>query len=898
MLLQKMKKWSGVQLVALLLVAAFAMIVGACPGDDVTAGTVDTSALTTKITEAKSAKTNVVVDTEAANVALGISWVTQADMTAFDSAITAAESALTATTQAAVDTAVTTLTTAITTFNDAKKSGSKVLIVTALNNAITSAEGAMYGVEVDTSAANVDEGTHWVTQDEKTALESAIAAARSALTAATQAEVDAAVIALNSAVGTFNTAKKEGTKNSGYTFEQLTTLIAEAKETKASASVDTASANVDPDKFWVTQAIMDALSSAISSAEGMTREAPTADIDSAYNALRLARNAFINARLQGTKVDVSQLTALIADAEAAKAAVVVDTVATNVDEGTYWVTQAIMNTFDAAITAARNALTAAAQGTVDTAVQTLGNAMAAFENAKTPGTKVAEIPAVNYETTLSWGTSFNPVTLGLTPGNDTTEIGLNWYSAGTSAGKVANVRFIEGTRAAGYDLKEVTGAVATASTGNVSHKARVTGLKPGTSYQYSVCTDGTNWSPMYDFKVPSASGAFKFAVIADPQLTQGNVDANSRYKVGTTTAAGWVETMTKIMASGVSFIASGGDQVDAVGGTEAEYTNFFAPVGLRNLPFAPVSGNHDAHMHFTYHYNVPNQQDFGTLAPDNMGNYFYLYNNILFVVLNTAPYPTSTSTASPYITRFRTTLTAAKTTHTGKYDWLIVQHHKSTASVGDHLADRDIQYYVEAGFETLMSEMDVDFVLAGHDHVYARSYPLRGMAGGQVSVPDKTHDKASGSTWTGVQDPIYLTFTTGSGLKYYAVSSDTTTNYAGLSGYPTIYVKDNAVYPYLGESTYDTEKGEYKSSQFGSNAYVYDKLLPVSNAAYVQPYIPSYCIVEVNGRSITFKTYAIATVSNEEGKPGYTTGSTPTFNGTTKFSFDAEVPYDSITVTK
>jgi hypothetical protein len=366
--------------------------------------------------------------------------------------------------------------------------------------------------------------------------------------------------------------------------------------------------------------------------------------------------------------------------------------------------------------------------------------------------------------------------------------------------------------------------------------------------------------------------------------------------------------MTKIVAKGVSFIASGGDQVDTTNnGNEAEYTSFFAPVGLRSLPFAPVPGNHDRHNPFIYHYNVPNPQTAagnltfaGTGNPEtaqvNMGNYFYLYNNVLFVVLNTAHYPTSTQQAGPYIEFFRATLTAAKEAHPANtYDWLIVQHHKSTASVGDHIADLDIQYYVEAGFETLMSEMGVDFVLAGHDHVYARSFPLKGMANGKVSMPDKegrtdSTGKAT-NNWTNVSDPIYLTFTTGSGLKYYSVAADKTYSYNN-----TLYVKNNADYPYLGADADGT------ANLFGSTNYL-NGGLPVSNAAYVQPYIPSYCVCEVKGKTITFSTYPIATVSNEVGKPGYTTASdnpdnSRAFNAEVKWSFNADTPYDSITVTK
>jgi len=505
------------------------------------------------------------------------------------------------------------------------------------------------------------------------------------------------------------------------------------------------------------------------------------------------------------------------------------------------------------------------------------------------GEEVIVEPELNYligDNALSWGVSSNAnvLTLGLTPGNDTTEINLNWYSTGAQADKFAKVRFIRGTLSAGKELIETTGTVIPATTGNTAHKVTVTGLKSGSSYQYSVSSDGTNWSDAYDFKVPAASGAFKFAVIADPQLTQGSIDSKSRYPAtGTTTAAGWLETMSVIMSKGVNFIASCGDQVDASSGNENEYTNFFAPPELRSLPFAPVAGNHDRHLHYNYHYNWPNAQTFADETVDTQAgrNYFYLYNNILFVVLNTAPYPTSSGSASgdkdvtaalAHTARFRSTIRAAKTANAGKYDWLIVQHHKSTASVAEHIADKDIQAYVEAGFETIMSEEGVDFVLAGHDHVYARSYPLAGKDGGKVSVPDKTK---GGNTLTNPGNPIYLTFTTASGLKYYQVSADNTYPYSAS-------VVSNNEYPYLGEVT---DQNGTSSTLFGSTEYINGNL-PVSSLAFAQPYIPSYTIVEVNGKIIKFSTYAIASVS------GTTLGASEPHN------FDKDIPYDWVEVTK
>jgi hypothetical protein len=126
---------------------------------------------------------------------------------------------------------------------------------------------------------------------------------------------------------------------------------------------------------------------------------------------------------------------------------------------------------------------------------------------------------------------------------------------------------------------------------------------------------------------------------------------------------------------------------------------------------------------------------------EKAGNYYYLYNNVLFIGLNTSYYPTSASDAVPYITQFENTIQAAKKANAGKYKWLVVHHHKSTQSIAIHAEDEDIKYYVEAGFEKLMARHGVNLAIAGHDHIYVRSHPIEGV--------------------------VYLTLTTASGLKFY-----------------------------------------------------------------------------------------------------------------------------------
>ena len=435
------------------------------------------------------------------------------------------------------------------------------------------------------------------------------------------------------------------------------------------------------------------------------------------------------------------------------------------------------------------------------------------------------------------GIQFEPETLGLTPGSATSDVNLNWYS-GSGDGNSSLLRLFDES---GNLIKSIEGNIIPASTGKTAHKVSVNGLKSGTLYRYSVSNDGKNWSYEHGYRTPKED-SFVFAYVGDPQLTRGAQDTTSNlFSADKTTALGWKDTIRKIAARDVDFIAGVGDQVDTTSkGDEVEYHHFFAPAELRSIPFAPAVGNHDRHYLFVYHFNLPNEQNFDPIinAANNndtetgtveaKGNYWYLYNNALFVVLNTSAYPDSAAAARPYIDRFEKTLEAAVNANRGKYTWLFVQHHKSTASVAQHVADTDIQYYVEAGFEKLMDKYSVDFVLTGHDHVYARSYAMRD--GRPVNKDEEAINNPGGT--------IYLTATTGSGLKYY--------NIFDAEG---IYVKDNNDYPYLADGTK------------GSVSYLTGKW-PLSTLLGIQNKKPEYTIIEVAGRSVVFSTFDI-----NNGKP-------------------------------
>jgi len=440
---------------------------------------------------------------------------------------------------------------------------------------------------------------------------------------------------------------------------------------------------------------------------------------------------------------------------------------------------------------------------------------------------------------LDWGTRvFIPDFLTLTPGSVATEIRLNWLSEKPSPNVgSAKVRFYGDE----YDFHEIEGnqdPITAISGFNAFNRntATVTGLTADVEYKYWVSSDGINWSKEFNYNTPKQN-SFRFAAISCAQLTV-QFHQSTYPTGGLRTWEVWRQTMGLIGNANVNFIASVGDQVDTtVNGSFIEYEHLFFPPQLRSIPFAPSVGNHDRHYPFRLVYNIPNEQEFTPLIGTNYHNdgnqqyadiesvahYWYRYNNTLFVVLNSSANPANTDAAIPFIQRFDLTLKEAKAASPG-YTWLIVQHHKTTTAIAGHCGSGDIYRFVYAGFEELMSEHGVDFVLAGHDHSYTRSFPMTGKKGGIPSVPDRTQNGSEIHNPNGV---IYLSLPTSSGIKYYELFQTT-----------------SDIYPFLA----DGRTGQQHISADN---------IPIAINKYNNVKIPGFTIIEIEGNRAEFNFYRI-----------------------------------------
>ncbi|GHV96674.1 hypothetical protein AGMMS50293_29940 [Spirochaetia bacterium] len=173
--------------------------------------------------------------------------------------------------------------------------------------------------------------------------------------------------------------------------EALQASIDAANTAKEGVAVNTLAANVPLGTQWVTQAEMGALTIKITAAETARDSATTqAAIDNVKTSLDNAVTTFNAAKKggTGTPVDKSELVAEIAKAEQLQQSVVVSASADEVASGVKWVTQEVMTTFTAVITAAKTARdSASTQATIDTAKSTLTAAISVFTTASQNGTK-------------------------------------------------------------------------------------------------------------------------------------------------------------------------------------------------------------------------------------------------------------------------------------------------------------------------------------------------------------------------------------------------------------------------------------------------------------------------------------------------------------------------------
>ncbi|MCL2784973.1 MAG: InlB B-repeat-containing protein [Propionibacteriaceae bacterium] len=372
--------------------------------------------------------------------------------------------------------------------------------------------------------------------------------------------------------------------------------------------------------------------------------------------------------------------------------------------------------------------------------------------------------------------------LVITVGTDSSSLNFTWFSdvsdSGTPVVEITGRTPVTGTQS----------AVSSNSAMNWN-KVSVTGLAPATTYTFRVSSSGASFSSTYSVTTVGAD-SFRFAAVGDPQIgTTAPIDSDESIAGD---SVSWTATAAEIAGRGAQFIVSTGDQIENAGQSDEaieiknkEYTGFLSGLTQSGtiLPFAPAIGNHEAdggnpsgpgRALFSEHYTTPNQMT-DVVNGFRMANYFYIVNDVLFVVLDTAPYPSDAAGAAGYIASYDKTLAAATTAYAGQFDWLVVQTHKSQLTNASHWSDTDIHAYSQAGFEDLMTKYGVDLAITGHDHSYSRTFPLTSNytvvgTGGPMVADGFIADPANlGNDLVNPAGTVYMALNSATGSKYYAI---------------------------------------------------------------------------------------------------------------------------------
>ena len=114
-------------------------------------------------------------------------------------------------------------------------------------------------------------------------------------------------------------------------------------------------------------------------------------------------------------------------------------------------------------------------------------------------------------------------------------------------------------------------------------------------------------------------------------------------------------------------------------------------------------------------------------------------------------------------------------------NWKVVTFHHSIYSAASHAVDGDILSRRNV-YVPVFTELDIDAVLMGHDHVYVRSFMMDTFDA--VTESERYTDENNDGIPESVKNPedeiLYITANSASGSKYYGLHSSADTSYAAV----------------------------------------------------------------------------------------------------------------------
>jgi len=298
---------------------------------------------------------------------------------------------------------------------------------------------------------------------------------------------------------------------------------------------------------------------------------------------------------------------------------------------------------------------------------------------------------------------------------------FTWYT--DAPRKQAVVQLVKGASGSGFQgeaVITVTGEAASIQYGGNNrvrgvNKAEAVGLEPGTVYSYRLGSgEEGGWSDSAQFTTEADNAtAFTFIDVADSQGA-----STGDFKL-------WGLTLKYAFSRfpDAGFIIHNGDLTEDPG-DEQGWMDFigYARTWTASIPLMPVTGNHDEVDKkadaYVSHFNLPDNGADNSIPGTT---YAFDYGPARFIMLNTES------------NKKEQTKWLRKQLEDTDKPWKIVALHRGPygGNSNDKIGD-----WVE-----LFDEFGVDLVLQGHNHEYARSYPLRsGSITGDGETPVQSRE--------------------------------------------------------------------------------------------------------------------------------------------------------------
>lgn len=363
--------------------------------------------------------------------------------------------------------------------------------------------------------------------------------------------------------------------------------------------------------------------------------------------------------------------------------------------------------------------------------------------------------------------------LSMEVGADASEVRFNWLSPDSAQGSVVWKNVDTGEE---QSFEAQTFAATTVEEYYVN-KASVTEIEPGVSYTYRVGNDAA-WSPEYTYYAPKETEKLTFLVTSDVQIGQSEMEYPEQ------TAGRWDSVVTRLVnyVPEAQFLFHLGDQV-ADFGSEEQYRMFLEHLALYRIPLAPVVGNHDVANEYTIekyghpggryfyeHFHVPNRSQSEQTQYDLDGNYYFVRGETLFIVLNsniTPPYDALEEYVAEVVKEHPDVKWRILAQHYSPYSSVRKYQETNSSSIRKYLARLSI-------------DNGIDLVLAGHEHVYARS----AIVNRDCETLNDYHYQP-GDSVTNPEGTLYVTCGTSSGCLYQPVEPEVRLMYQNKENVPT-----------------------------------------------------------------------------------------------------------------